>query len=60
MRYYNPAPMTQLEQAEKSIERHRRRFAQHEALRWGIIVKGRTGSSAPVDIHGMPIIEMQP
>src|SRR5690348_6954060 len=40
MRYYDPAPMTQLEQAEKSIERHRRRFAQHEALRWGIILKG--------------------
>jgi [ribosomal protein S5]-alanine N-acetyltransferase len=40
MRYYDPAPMTQLEQAEKSIERHRRRFAQHEGLRWGIILKG--------------------
>lgn len=40
MRYYDPAPMTQIEQAEKSIERHRRRFAQHEALRWGIILKG--------------------
>lgn len=40
MRYYDPAPMNQLEQAEKSIERHRRRFAQHEALRWGITLKG--------------------
>ena len=40
MRYYDPAPMTQLEQAEQSIERHRRRFAQHEALRWGITLKG--------------------
>jgi ribosomal-protein-alanine N-acetyltransferase len=39
-RYYDPAPMTQLEQAEKSIERHRRRFAQREALRWGITLKG--------------------
>lgn len=41
IRYYDPAPMTQLEQAEKSIERHRRRFAQHEALRWGITLKGK-------------------
>src|SRR5689334_8088472 len=40
IRYYDPAPMTQLEQAEESIERHRRRFAQHEALRWGITLKG--------------------
>lgn len=40
IRYYDPAPMTQLEQAEKSIERHRRRFAQYEALRWGITLKG--------------------
>ena len=40
IRYYDPAPMTQLEQAEKSIERHRRRFAQQEALRWGITLKG--------------------
>lgn len=40
IRYYNPAPMTQLEQAEKSIERHQRRFAQQEALRWGIALKG--------------------
>ena len=40
MRYYDPSPMTQREQAEKSIERHRRRFAQHEALRWGITLKG--------------------
>ena len=38
--YYDPAPMTQIEQAEQSIERHRRRFAQQEALRWGITVKG--------------------
>lgn len=40
IRYYDPAPITQLEQAEKSIERHRRRFAQQEALRWGITLKG--------------------
>ncbi|HEY7122980.1 MAG TPA: GNAT family protein [Ktedonobacterales bacterium] len=40
IRYYDPAPMTQLEQAEKSIERHRRRFAEQEALRWGITLKG--------------------
>jgi ribosomal-protein-alanine N-acetyltransferase len=40
IRYYDPAPMTQLEQAEESIERHRRRFAQQEALRWGITLKG--------------------
>ncbi|GCE29759.1 N-acetyltransferase [Dictyobacter alpinus] len=40
MRYYDPAPMTRLEQAEKSIERHRRRFAEQEALRWGIVLKG--------------------
>jgi [ribosomal protein S5]-alanine N-acetyltransferase len=40
MRYYDPAPMTQLEQAEQSIQRHRRRFAQQEALRWGITLKG--------------------
>lgn len=40
IRYYDPAPMTRLEQAEESIERHRRRFAQQEALRWGITVKG--------------------
>src|SRR5262249_15935470 len=38
--YYDPAHMTQLEQAEKSIERHRRRFEQQEALRWGITLKG--------------------
>jgi ribosomal-protein-alanine N-acetyltransferase len=29
-RCYDPAPITQLEQAEKSIERHRRRFAEQE------------------------------
>jgi ribosomal-protein-alanine N-acetyltransferase len=40
IRYYDPAPMTQLKQAEQSIERHRRRFAQQEALRWGITLKG--------------------
>jgi ribosomal-protein-alanine N-acetyltransferase len=40
IRYYDPAPMTQLEQAGMSIERHRRRFAQQEALRWGITLKG--------------------
>lgn len=40
IRYYDPAPMTQLEQAEQSIERHRRRFAEQEALRWGITLKG--------------------
>jgi ribosomal-protein-alanine N-acetyltransferase len=40
IRYYDPAPMTQLEQAEQSIERHRKRFAQQEALRWGITFKG--------------------
>ena len=40
IRYYDPAPMTQLEHAEKSIERHRRRFAGQEALRWGITLKG--------------------
>jgi [ribosomal protein S5]-alanine N-acetyltransferase len=40
MRYYDPVPMTQLEQVEKSIERHRNRFTQHEALRWGIVLKG--------------------
>jgi ribosomal-protein-alanine N-acetyltransferase len=40
IRYYDPAPMTQLEQVEQSIERHRRRFAQQEALRWGITLKG--------------------
>jgi [ribosomal protein S5]-alanine N-acetyltransferase len=40
IRYYDPAPMTQLEQAELSIERHRRRFAEQEALRWGITLKG--------------------
>jgi ribosomal-protein-alanine N-acetyltransferase len=40
IRYYDPAPMTQLEQAQQSIERHRRRFAQQEALRWGIGLKG--------------------
>lgn len=40
IRYYDPAPMTQLEQAEQSIERHRRRFAAQEALRWGITLKG--------------------
>jgi RimJ/RimL family protein N-acetyltransferase len=40
IRYYDPAPMSQLEQAEQSIERHRRRFAQQEALRWGITLKG--------------------
>lgn len=40
MRYYDPAPMTELEQAAESIERHRRRFAQQEALRWGITLKG--------------------
>jgi ribosomal-protein-alanine N-acetyltransferase len=39
-RYYDPAPMTRLEQAEQSIERHRRRFAEQEALRWGITLKG--------------------
>jgi len=40
IRYYDPAPMTQLEQAEKGIERHQRRFAQQEALRWGVTLKG--------------------
>ena len=40
IRYYDPEPMTQLEQAEEGIERHRRRFAQQEALRWGITLKG--------------------
>jgi [ribosomal protein S5]-alanine N-acetyltransferase len=40
VRYYDPKPMTQLKQAEESIERHRRRFAQQEALRWGITMKG--------------------
>lgn len=39
VRYYDPAPIIQLEQAEESIERHRRRFAQQEALRWGITLK---------------------
>ncbi len=40
IRYYDPEPMPQLEQAEKGIERHRRRFAQQEAIRWGITLKG--------------------
>ena len=40
IRYYDPAPMTQFEQAEQSIERPRRRFAEQEALRWGITLKG--------------------
>jgi ribosomal-protein-alanine N-acetyltransferase len=40
IRYYDAAPMTRLEQVEKSIERHRRRFAEQEALRWGITLKG--------------------
>jgi ribosomal-protein-alanine N-acetyltransferase len=40
MRYYDPAPMTQLEQAEKSILRHQKRFADQEAIRWGITLKG--------------------
>ena len=55
IRYYDPAPMTQLEQAEKSIERHRRRFAEQAALRWGIALKeenrviGNCGYSWDVD-----------
>jgi ribosomal-protein-alanine N-acetyltransferase len=40
MRYYDPEPLTRLEQAAKSIERHQKRFAQQEALRWGIILRG--------------------
>jgi ribosomal-protein-alanine N-acetyltransferase len=40
MRYYDPAPMTRLEQVEQSIERHRSRFEHHDALRWGITLKG--------------------
>lgn len=39
MRFYDP-PFTQFEQAEKSILRHQKRFADREAIRWGITLKG--------------------
>lgn len=40
VRYYNPQPFTRIEESIQSIERHRRRFEQHEAIRWGITLKG--------------------
>ncbi|HLZ62622.1 MAG TPA: GNAT family N-acetyltransferase [Ktedonosporobacter sp.] len=39
MRFYDP-PFKQFEQAEKSIARHQKRFADREAIRWGITLKG--------------------
>ncbi len=39
MRFYDH-PFTQFEQAEKSILRHQKRFADREAIRWGITLKG--------------------
>jgi ribosomal-protein-alanine N-acetyltransferase len=39
MRFYD-SPFTQFEQAEKSISRHQKRFADQEAIRWGITLKG--------------------
>lgn len=40
MRYYDGVPFTTLEESFQSIERHRRRFEQQEAIRWGITLKG--------------------
>lgn len=40
MRYYDPRPFTTLEESFQAIERHRRRFEQNEAIRWGITLKG--------------------
>jgi [ribosomal protein S5]-alanine N-acetyltransferase len=39
MRYYD-APMTGLEQVQRSIAAHRRRFENNEGIRWGITIKG--------------------
>jgi ribosomal-protein-alanine N-acetyltransferase len=39
VRYYDPL-MTHLEQAQRSIERHRARFENNEGIRWGITIKG--------------------
>ena len=39
VRYYDPL-MTHLEQAQRSIERHRARFENNEGIRWGITMKG--------------------
>ncbi len=38
VRYYDPL-MTHLEQAQRSIERHRARFENNEGIRWGITIK---------------------
>lgn len=39
MRFYD-RPFIQFEQAEQSILRHQKRFADREAIRWGITLKG--------------------
>lgn len=40
MRYYDSQPFTTLEESFQTIARHRRRFEQQEAIRWGITLKG--------------------
>jgi ribosomal-protein-alanine N-acetyltransferase len=40
MRYYDRLPFTNVEESFQAIGRHRQRFEQNEAIRWGITLKG--------------------
>jgi len=40
MRYYDRVPFAHIEESYHAIERHRHRFEQQEAIRWGITLKG--------------------
>lgn len=40
MRYYDSLPFTNIAESYQTIERHRQRFEQEEAIRWGITLKG--------------------
>lgn len=40
MRYYDRVPFARIEESYQAVERHRQRFVQDEAIRWGITLKG--------------------
>jgi ribosomal-protein-alanine N-acetyltransferase len=42
MRYYDPRPMQNIEEVQRSIKRHLERFSRNEAVRWAITLKGNT------------------